>query len=182
MGNPTFNTRIQHKRGTTEDWGKALNFTPLPGELIIYHDEGKSPMLKIGDGKTLVGDLPWAQDFANVIIGIEHHVKMEVEPVPVINPLYGEEGQEQYIIQNHVIPKTYIEYTLGSGTKITSTDENIINIATDVTPGIVYLYNTTGSSTVGAMTQKATTEELVKKVEGRVEGELAIFENTTKLS
>ena len=50
----TVNWRIQHKIGTTEDWLKAVNFTPLEGELIIYSDVNK---IKIGDGETNVNDL-----------------------------------------------------------------------------------------------------------------------------
>jgi hypothetical protein len=49
--------RVQHKTGTAEDWGKAKNFVPLEGELIIYSDLNK---IKLGDGKTNVNDLEFA--------------------------------------------------------------------------------------------------------------------------
>lgn len=56
----TYKTRIQNKIDTTENWNKAQNFKPLKGEIIIYADPGVSPKIKIGDGNTLVGDLPFS--------------------------------------------------------------------------------------------------------------------------
>ncbi len=58
-----FNTRIQHKIDTYENWNKAENFIPLEGELIIYttNESGANETkIKIGDGKTLVKDLKFA--------------------------------------------------------------------------------------------------------------------------
>ena len=50
------NTRIQHKIDTSENWSKAVNFTPLNGELIVYSD---LQQIKIGDGVTNVNSLPF---------------------------------------------------------------------------------------------------------------------------
>lgn len=60
----TILTRIQLKNDTGENWNKAVNFVPLDGEVIIYDvDETHSkPRIKIGDGKTLVSDLPFANE------------------------------------------------------------------------------------------------------------------------
>lgn len=54
-------TRIQNKRDTTANWATASanGFIPLDGEFIIYADPDSVPKVKIGDGKTLVGDLPF---------------------------------------------------------------------------------------------------------------------------
>ena len=57
-----FNARVQHKIDTWENWGKAENFTPLKGEIIIYttNEKGENEVkLKIGDGKTNVNLLPF---------------------------------------------------------------------------------------------------------------------------
>lgn len=60
MSDKTLKTRIQHKRGTANDWSQATNFIPLDGELIIYNEkDGTSPKFKVGDGVTLVGNLPF---------------------------------------------------------------------------------------------------------------------------
>lgn len=43
------------KEDTQENWEKAVNFIPKLNEIIIYSGIGK----KIGDGKTLVNNLPF---------------------------------------------------------------------------------------------------------------------------
>lgn len=58
MANKTLNTRIQNKRGTSSDWAQATTFKPLEGEVIVYTDINK---IKVGDGNTLVGDLPFVE-------------------------------------------------------------------------------------------------------------------------
>ena len=56
------NGRIQHKHDIEENWLKATNFIPLIGELIVYDPDSShtDARLKIGDGQTLVNDLPFA--------------------------------------------------------------------------------------------------------------------------
>ena len=56
--------RIKQKHDTTANWDAAVGFVPLEGEIIIYDDyeirDGVPfPALKIGDGTTPVGDLPF---------------------------------------------------------------------------------------------------------------------------
>lgn len=79
MVNKTIKTRIVHKHAIESNWLKAINFVPLQGELIIYDVEvdaegniltlpkGRTTpytyeRFKIGDGKTLVKDLPFVDD------------------------------------------------------------------------------------------------------------------------
>ncbi len=66
MAEKKYPSRVQHKSGTSAEWGLATNFKPLEGELLVYTDaggtdkDGKSiPQLKIGDGNTLVANLPF---------------------------------------------------------------------------------------------------------------------------
>ena len=56
-----FFTRIQHKHDIETNWNKAVNFTPLAGEIIVYdNDETYNfARIKIGDGVTKVSDLPF---------------------------------------------------------------------------------------------------------------------------
>lgn len=58
MANKAFKGRIQNKHDTLANWTTAHNnnFIPLDGELIVYDDLNK---VKIGDGITKVGDLPY---------------------------------------------------------------------------------------------------------------------------
>lgn len=73
--------RIQEKRDTTENWGNAIGFIPLKGEIIIYTDYEKvtreidgqmvevdEPAIKVGDGKTYVQDLPFVGDKIKQIV------------------------------------------------------------------------------------------------------------------
>lgn len=56
-----FKTRIIHKHDVEENWLKATAFIPKKGEIIVYDpdDDHASARLKIGDGTTLVSDLPF---------------------------------------------------------------------------------------------------------------------------
>lgn len=56
------NARIQYKHDTEANWNKALNFIPKQGELIVYDVDNtySYERFKIGDGKTLVNNLPFA--------------------------------------------------------------------------------------------------------------------------
>ena len=58
------NSRIINKHDTEVNWDKAENFIPLLGEIIIYDiDENYDyERFKIGDGQTLVSELPFIND------------------------------------------------------------------------------------------------------------------------
>lgn len=62
MAEKTLNTRIIHKHDTAENWGKAENFIPNKGELIVYDidTDYNYERFKIGDGVTNVNDLPFS--------------------------------------------------------------------------------------------------------------------------
>lgn len=57
--------RVIIKHDIAANWAKAVNFIPLPGELIIYDgiiEDGQyieKPQLKIGDGKHKLAELPF---------------------------------------------------------------------------------------------------------------------------
>ena len=67
------NIRLSLKIDTAENWGKAVNFVPMNGEPIIYSgytatnaegvEEVFPPRMKIGDGVTKVGDLPFTIEY-----------------------------------------------------------------------------------------------------------------------
>ena len=62
MSEKNFNTRIINKHDVEENWLKAVNFIPKQGEIIVYDiDKNYSyERMKIGDGISLVSDLPFA--------------------------------------------------------------------------------------------------------------------------
>ena len=49
------------KRDTELNWSKAINFIPKEDEVIIYDCDTRT-RIKIGDGKTKVIDLPFAEE------------------------------------------------------------------------------------------------------------------------
>jgi hypothetical protein len=65
-------TRVMLKHDYEANWKDATGFIPMPGEVIIYDADidapitpknlrgtNRLPRVKIGDGKTLVRDLPF---------------------------------------------------------------------------------------------------------------------------
>ena len=56
--------RVIHKHDTETNWNKATNFIPQQGELIIYDVDSSYAYTraKIGDGETVVSDLPFLFD------------------------------------------------------------------------------------------------------------------------
>lgn len=64
MATKTFKGRIQNKHDTAANWSAAANFKPLAGELIIYDVDAahSAPRFKVGDGSTLVNNLPFEGD------------------------------------------------------------------------------------------------------------------------
>lgn len=65
MSEKTLKARIVHKTDTEENWTKAVSFTPLKGELIIYSPDTNYSYsrFKIGDGTTNVNNLPFVDGF-----------------------------------------------------------------------------------------------------------------------
>ena len=59
-------TRIQQKMDTKANWDKATNFVPLKGEIIVYSDLNE---MKVGDGTTLVKDLPFITSVRHSKVG-----------------------------------------------------------------------------------------------------------------
>ena len=61
MATKTFKGRTQNKHDTEANWSVATNFKPLAGELIIYDKDNvhSTPRFKVGDGNTLVDNLPF---------------------------------------------------------------------------------------------------------------------------
>ena len=62
MAEKQIKSRVAHKRDIEANWLKATAFTPLRGELIIYEKDETHDYVrfKVGDGETLVSNLPFA--------------------------------------------------------------------------------------------------------------------------
>ena len=64
MAEKIINSRIIHKHETEENWLKATNFIPKQGEVVVYDIDSNYSYerFKIGDGVTVVSDLPFVFD------------------------------------------------------------------------------------------------------------------------
>ena len=64
MSEKRINSRLINKHDTEAHWILAENFTPMAGEIIIYdRDENYNyERFKIGDGETLVNNLPFVDE------------------------------------------------------------------------------------------------------------------------
>ena len=105
------NARYQQKIDTSENWNKAVNFTPLKGELIVYSD---LQQIKIGDGSTNVNDLPFINaSSGNDNSAIELAAKMEL-----VFPVAAEDGSI-YTDENGNMDWSLVEDEQGHGTAVT---------------------------------------------------------------
>ena len=62
MADKILKARVKMKTDTTANWDKQSAFIPLKGEIIVYNDDGLSPRIKIGNGSTLLSELPFIGD------------------------------------------------------------------------------------------------------------------------
>lgn len=64
MAEKSLNTRIQLKHDTETNWDKATSFIPKLGEVIVYDvdDNYDFPRMKVGDGETVVTELPFVYE------------------------------------------------------------------------------------------------------------------------
>lgn len=99
MATNSLKTRIKNKIGSASDWEQATTFSPLDGELVIYKDT--VPKIKVGDGSTLVGNLPFITD--NCLQA--DLTDSESGTVPVINAnQLGGKNADQYALKTDTAP------------------------------------------------------------------------------
>lgn len=95
INNRVIKTRIKNKYDTKQNFDNA-SFIPLKGEILFYDIDGilEHRKMKIGDGVTPIGDLPFADktiitdldDHRNTITGNPHNVtKADVDLNNVVN-------------------------------------------------------------------------------------------------
>ena len=64
MAEKNINARVQHKHDVEANWLKASSFVPKQGEIVVYDVDSTHTYerIKIGDGTTVVGSLPFVND------------------------------------------------------------------------------------------------------------------------
>lgn len=93
MSEMKLDARIKMRHDTEANWLLAINFIPLFGEIIVYdvdstHD---NPRIKIGDGVTIVNNLPFlsAESSYNKYIWVGSDVPNDSSYVIWIDPQSG---------------------------------------------------------------------------------------------
>ena len=121
MNEKRFNGRFTPKGDIEANWNKAVGFIPLDKEIIIYKpDENHSAArFKVGDGKTVVQDLPFSgTDIEAIEKLIDEKGELLVEYVD--NAVAAIESRTQQIIKanNKAIQMTIKTLPQANGTKI----------------------------------------------------------------
>lgn len=101
MSEKKINARITLKHDTEKHWNKATNFRPMAGELIIYDvdENNPAPRLKVGDGYTLLADLPFVS--GELIINYNNQISVG---------LNGDSCTAGYLNTNGVLLTTITTY------------------------------------------------------------------------
>lgn len=138
MAEKNLNTRMQQKIDTTENWGKAVNFVPKKGEIIVYSDGGGTgvPKIKVGDGTTKVGSLKFitVDSNANLSINGKSYNGSAAIDVGAIDITYGGTGK--------TTRKEALTALLGQ--------KNLTNLDEALEQGTYYWGNSTKSDTAPA--------------------------------
>ena len=124
----TLQTRVQLKHDTEANWNTASinGFIPLVGEIIIYdQDDNNFPRMKIGDGKSLINDLPFSPISPERIDEFGNGYRIDVGLIQVWDEYSGLELQPScfYAYDNesgryNEINNTHILLSDGSGNEI----------------------------------------------------------------
>lgn len=97
MSERRFKARFVNKHAVEADWIKAVNFTPLKGEIIVYDVDAtyNYERFKIGDGETTVNALPFADD------SIRNYIDTELEDlsgdIQAVGALVGDKSVSDQI-------------------------------------------------------------------------------------
>ena len=120
----TLQTRIIHKHDTEENWKKATNFIPKQGELIVYDIDSTYTYerIKMGDGKTLVSNLPFV---LNSITDTEIDTLWDSVSVQS-NNIDDESSDDNEIVTNNILKsaKSNLNSNFSYGTPSDEYDEN----------------------------------------------------------
>lgn len=167
----TFNTIIQLRRDNDYNFEHIKNtFIPANGEVVLVDTARDGLRAKVGNGVSTYADLPFTDaDIRNAVL---HGYLIDGDFYKTLN----KDG-----IIPRMINKIYIDDT---ARKIYFFDGNnyqniqtTFTTATNIEPGLVKLYGTTGQNIDGTMTQKAITDEFDLRYKANIdsENELLVF-------
>lgn len=168
------NTRIQSKHDVEKNWANAT-FAPLPGEIIIYDkDKGvdggthEKPRIKVGDGTTAVGSLPFVVDKEATdaaIAEVDATVQGAIKDVSVSGKVLTftkVDGSTVTATTQDTNTDTKVTNTKANTTKayVTGTTNSATNTGTQVFDTGVYLGTEAGSLHATKFVGKAMKDDL----------------------
>ena len=167
----TVNAIIQLRRDNDYNFERIKDtFIPCNGEVVLVDTARNGLRAKVGDGVSTYAQLKFTdEDIRNAVL---HGYLLEGDFYKTIN----KDG-----LLARMINKIYID---DAANKIYFYDgvqykniQTTFTTATDIEPGLVKLYATTGQNVDGTMTQKAITDELDLRYKANIDGEneLLIF-------
>ena len=162
MGEKVLKTIVKLRRDNLFNYTDT--FIPMKGEACLVDTPASGLRVKYGDGTTSFSELNYADDVLLTGYYIEGNFYSDQQKALQLekntNRIYVDLSNAKLYIYNGN------SFENVGGTISTATSEN---------PGVVKLYETTGTNIDGTMTQKAITNELNKKFEVTVEDELISF-------
>lgn len=162
---------LQLRRDNDFNFNKIKDtFIPANGEVVLVDTAKDGLRAKVGNGYSTYAELSFTDaDLRNAVLhgylkdNIFYYDNIYSTPMAaMINKIYIDDS-------------TYKIYYF-DGTEYKNI-QTTFSTATDITPGLIKLYSTTGQNTDGTMTQKAITDELDLRYKASInsDDELLIF-------
>lgn len=167
----TIEAVLQLRRDNDFNFNKIKDtFIPLNGEVVLVDTAQDGLRAKVGNGYSTYAELNFTdEDLRNAVLhgylyegkfyrGSDHSVEM----VPMVNKIFIDDATRRIYFYNG---ESYQNI------------QTTFTTASNVEPGLVKLYSTTGQNVDGTMTQKAITDELDLRYKATIdsENELLVF-------
>lgn len=172
MSEKVLKTIVALRRGSAADYNLTPDYVPKNGEVNFVNLPNNKVRMKVGDGTTKFSELGYADQYT-----------IDLIENLIARGYYDSEHDDFYQDEQKTIKFVPYEYKLYIdlptwkiyGYKETDgkyhTTGGVVPQATDLIPGIMKLYNTTGNNEDGTMTQKSITGEINKKFKVSVEAD-----------
>lgn len=173
MATKTLKTIVKLRRGAESEF--SADYMPLKGEVAFVELPNKDIRMKVGDGETLFTDLQYADKFL-----IDQINNIVCQGYLIDGEFYVDTEKKTKIVP--YVYKMYVELNTGviysyNGSKYIAASA-VVPAATNITAGIMKLYEEAGTNTDGTMTQKSITSEVGKKFDINIDDdETIVFSN-----
>ena len=150
----------------------ANSFVPANGEVVLIDTRRDGLRAKVGDGRTTLANLIWADARYRDAVVTGYYDESE--------DIFYETNTKEVVLSAYTnrlyIDRWHNKIYYFNGLTYVLVD-GAYSPASATTPGVVKLYSTTGQNTDGTMTQKAITDALDMKSKASVElqDELLVF-------